>query len=110
MRQGGALALVHFHHFDADVVAAEAVDEAGGRRAPSWSPMSSCTSGVAVAVRATTGAGRSSGRYWPMHAVIGAEIVAPLGDAVGFVDGDQATACASRASRGSRPRAGVPAR
>ena len=36
-----------------------------GASRPSCCAMSSCTSGVAVAVSAMTGAGRSSGRRWP---------------------------------------------
>ena len=51
--------------------------------------MSSCTSGVAVAVRAMTGAGRSSGQPLAEHAVVRPEVVAPLRDAVRLVDGDQ---------------------
>ena len=35
------------------------------RTSPNCSAMSSCTSGVAVAVSAITGAGRNIGRYWP---------------------------------------------
>ncbi len=77
-------------HFDGEVVAAEAVDEARrlgrGRAGRRYRP---ARCGVAVAVRAMTGAGRSVGQVLAEHAVIGAEIVAPLGDAVGFVDGDE---------------------
>ena len=51
--------------------------------------MSCWTVGVAVAVRAMMGAGRRRGKVLAERAVVGAEIVAPLGDAVGFVDGDE---------------------
>ena len=34
--------------------------------------------------------GTQRGQVLPEHAVVGAEIVSPLGNAVGFVDGDQA--------------------
>ena len=51
--------------------------------------MSFWTVGVAVAVRAMTGAGRRAGRIVAEGAVVGAKVVAPGGDAVGFVDGDE---------------------
>ena len=51
--------------------------------------MSSCTSGVAVAVSAMTGAGRSGWQVLAEHAVVRPEIVAPLRNAVRFVDGDE---------------------
>ena len=51
--------------------------------------MSSCTRGVAVAVSAITGAGRSCGQALAEHAVVGPEVVAPLRDAVRLVDRDE---------------------
>ncbi len=51
--------------------------------------MSCWTVGVAVAVRAMMGAGRRAGRMLAEGAVVGAEVVAPGADAVGFVDGDE---------------------
>ena len=55
----------------------------------SWATMSRWTAGVAVAVRAMMGAGRSDGQVVAERAVVGAEVVAPGGDAVGLVDGDE---------------------
>ena len=51
--------------------------------------MSSWTAGVAVAVSAMIGAGRSSGKPLAEHAVVGPEVVTPLRDAVRLVDGDE---------------------
>ena len=51
--------------------------------------MSRWTVGVAVAVRAMTGAGRRAGEEVAEGAVIGAKVMAPGGDAVGLVDGDE---------------------
>ena len=60
-----------------------------GRTSPNCSAMSSCTIGVAVAVSAMTGAGRSRRQVLAEHAVVRPEIVPPLGNAVRLVDGDQ---------------------
>ena len=51
--------------------------------------MSCWTVGVAVAVRAMIGRGAEGGEVVAEGAVVGAEVVAPGGDAVGFVDGDE---------------------
>ena len=51
--------------------------------------MSAWTLGVAVAVSASTGAGRERGQVLAQHPVVGAEVVSPLRDAMRFVDGDQ---------------------
>ena len=75
---------------DGEVVAAEAVDEELGlRRVRSWATMSRWTVGVAVAVRAMIGRGAQRGEVVAEGAVVGAKVVAPLRDAVGFVDGDE---------------------
>ncbi len=58
----GAARLGKLEDFDVEVVAAEAVDEQGRRSSESWVTMSRWTVGVAVAVRAMMGAGRSCGR------------------------------------------------
>jgi hypothetical protein len=54
-----------FDDFDGDIVAAEAVDEAGGGVDAELFADVVLDEGVAVAVRATTGAGRREGRCWP---------------------------------------------
>ena len=72
--------------------------------------MSSCTSGVAVAVSAITGAGRSSGQALAEHAVVGAEVVPPLRDAVRLVDGDQRGLALGEHLREARHRAAARAR
>ena len=79
------------HHLDRDVVAPEAVDEMLRRESgPVACAMSFCTSGVAVAVSAITGAGRKRRQMLADGAVVGPEIVTPLRNAVRLVDRDQA--------------------
>ena len=59
------------------------------RARPNCSTMSFCTTGVAVAVSAMTGAGRSAADVLAEHPVVGAKIVSPLRDAVRLVDSDE---------------------
>ena len=87
-REAGAISTTSM----ADVVAAESVDEPGGlfafpiarrcRPAPRRGGGGECDDGGPGAE------GRRKGVA--QHAVVRAEVVAPLGDAVGLVDGDQA--------------------
>ena len=51
--------------------------------------MSSWMRGVAVAVKASTGAGRKARQTLTQEPVVGSEVMPPLGDAVRFVDRDQ---------------------
>ena len=98
-------------HFDRDVVAPEALNELlRGALSPSWSAMSRCTNGVAVAVkrnhRRRTQAREDAARSCGSPA--GNRV--PMRDAMRLVDRDQSTACASRASPESLSRAAAPAR
>ena len=51
--------------------------------------MSRRNCGVAVAVRARTGAGRQGWKVIAQGAIVGAEVVTPLRDTVSLVDGDE---------------------
>ena len=72
--------------------------------------MSSATCGVAVAVSAIDRAGPERARGVGQREVVGAEVVAPLRDAVGLVDDEQADArrrSARRRSAGEAKRSGA---
>ena len=75
-----------------------------GRSIPSWPAMSRVTSGVAVAVSASTGAPKRAlqAREVPVR---GAEVVAPVADAVRLVHRDERRAACPRARSRPTPRA-----
>ena len=79
----------HLDHFDGEVVAAEAVDETHGV------VEAELRQDVVLHERRGRGGERQHGRGTQQvqllaeHAVVGAEIVAPLRDAVRLVDGDE---------------------
>ena len=85
----------------------EAADDlrACRRARPSRARISSRTTGVAVAVHASTRAAPSSARSAADAEVLRPEIVAPLADAVRLVDGDQRALEVAQEARGSRRKA-----
>ena len=96
-------------HLDRDVVAAESVDEASAlARGPTARAMSFCTSGVAVAVRAITGAGRKRRQVLAAASGNRGENRAPIARCNALHQWRPETACVWRASPGSRPPAAAP--
>ena len=76
---------------------------------PSVATMSLMTCGVAVAVRPGPAAGRACAIASRRLGERRAEIVAPLRDAMRFVDDDEVDVIAGRWSRGTRRRSAAPA-
>ena len=85
----GALRLGELDDLDGEVVAAEAVDEARGIVEAELATMSSLHDGRCGGGEGDDRRRAEGGEMLAEHAVVGAEIVTPLRDAVGFVDGDE---------------------
>ena len=101
----GGLALVD--HGVADVGPVEAGDEdRARRRGRGGRARRRASAASAVAVQAMSGTPGNSSRSWPSCDVLGAEVVAPLRDAVGLVDGEEGDA-GVRSRAPSRARAGA---
>ena len=90
---------------DGEVVAAEAVDEERGLRELELGDDVLLDGGGGGGGERDDGCGAEGGQVVAEGAVVGAKVVAPGGDAVGLVDGDEGGLLAWRASRGSRGRA-----
>ena len=85
----GPHGLRHFDHFDGEVVAAEAVDEARGVVQRKLREDVVLNDGCCGRGQRQDRRGAQQVQMLAEHAVVGAEIVAPLRDAVRLVDGDE---------------------
>ena len=100
-----AAGLGEFDDLDGEVVAAEAVDEEVGLCELELGDDVFLDGGGCGCGEGDDGGGAKGGEEVAEGAVVGAKVVAPGGDAVGLVDGDEGGLASWRASRGSWGRA-----
>ena len=84
-----AAGLRELDDLDGEVVAAEAVDEEGGLVEVELGDDVALDGGGGGGGEGEDGGGAEGRQMFAEGAVVGAEVVAPGGDAVGFVDGDE---------------------
>ncbi len=87
--KAGALGLGDLDDFDGEVVAAESVDEEGGLVEAELGDDVVLDGGGGGGGEGDDGSGAEEREGVAEGAVVGAKVVAPAGDAVGFVDGDE---------------------
>jgi hypothetical protein len=87
--QGGTLGLRELDDFDSEVVAAESMNEERGLVEAELVDDVLLDGGGGGSGESDDGGGTQEGQGVTEGAVVGAEIVTPAGDAVGFVDGDE---------------------